>query len=399
MTKKIPPLVYQTISMGCDPEFFFKVDGETIGAEKILPKNGLSNPNYSNSKFVIDGVQAELNPSPDTCRARLANQISNCFKQLDAELKKQGGNIKADFSRTIEISKENLLALSEDSRKFGCAPSTNAYRSSSGMKIDAVDPTEYRTRAAGGHIHIGHGSSTTWKKAFTKDTKRTVQIFDLIVGNTCVLIDRDPSNIERRKLYGRAGEYRLPNHGLEYRTLSNFWLTSYPLMSLVFALARFATQIAVSPHADIYHKEFMKDIYVKDIKNAINNNDFDIAMVNFEKIRPVWEKIQGEYAGSTPNQESWALTKESIPRFLYFVNKIKEHGLGYWFKEDPMIHWTTLREAHSGGFYDYQRINIADDMRKEQAKAVADAMPLVVTTPTVVAAQMDLPILGMNRVQ
>ncbi len=74
-------------NMGCDPEFFFKFKGEVVGAEKFLPKEGIKT---SSSKFIIDGVQAELNPAPNTCRANLGNELVRCFKTLVEELKKTG---------------------------------------------------------------------------------------------------------------------------------------------------------------------------------------------------------------------------------------------------------------------------------------------------------------------
>ena len=112
---------YHTIHMGCDPEFFFKDDNGTVGAEKVLPKNGMKATDRRQGgtgknitpKFVIDGVQAELNPRPNFCRAYLANEISSSLKTLKAHLQSKG--IKADFSSTIEISKERLMELDEKS--------------------------------------------------------------------------------------------------------------------------------------------------------------------------------------------------------------------------------------------------------------------------------------------
>ena len=65
----MPKVVELSPSMGCDPEFFLKdKEGSTIGSEKFIPKGGIR---VGGSKFIIDGVQAELNPAPSTCRALL----------------------------------------------------------------------------------------------------------------------------------------------------------------------------------------------------------------------------------------------------------------------------------------------------------------------------------------
>jgi hypothetical protein len=353
--------------LGCDPEFFFKVDGEVIGAEKIIPKEGIKHIHQANlgtavpdtqSKFIIDGVQAELNPRPFTCRANLANEIAACFKTLKAELAKQKGKVQVDFSRTIEISKENLDQLSEDSKKFGCAPSKSVYRNA-GVKIDTINPTEYRTRSAGGHIHFGHGTLPALQIALKYEFKKTVAMLDIILGNTCVLIDRAESNVERRKLYGRAGEFRLPAHGLEYRTLSNFWLTSYPLMSLVFGLGRLAVQlVGDNVNSDKFFKEFTSKVKPKDIRNAINNNDFDLAMANFKAIESILVEV-------APPYDYVPIHSENIKEFYHFVSTVKEQGLEYWWKDDPMTHWTTLPEAHLGGFADFLKGGVRRDMNKK----------------------------------
>ncbi len=74
------------VYLGCDPEFFFEREGKIIGSEHVIDINaGLAITTYDDtktgstgsgaSKFVVDGVQAELNPRPDTCRERLANEL------------------------------------------------------------------------------------------------------------------------------------------------------------------------------------------------------------------------------------------------------------------------------------------------------------------------------------
>src|ERR1035437_5473932 len=126
---KLPTVCTKAPYLGCDPEFFFKVDGEVIGAEKILPKEGLAHtPNYEGkfSKFIIDGVQAELNPRPNHCRANLANEIRACFEILQKELDKNK-KVSCDFSRSIQIPAKNLAELDENNQKFGCMPSKTIY--------------------------------------------------------------------------------------------------------------------------------------------------------------------------------------------------------------------------------------------------------------------------------
>ena len=223
--KKLTYLNY--VTLGCDPEFFFSKNGAIVGSEKVLDKNGfVVNGNYNN-KFVIDGVQAELNPAPNTCRALLGNEIRNCFKQLSEKIGVDK-DLKIDFSPVVNITNDELQSLSESSRVFGCSPSLNTHQSiKGGIK---VNPSKYLKRSAGGHLHFGCGDYKSIHSKLIaealKAPKEVISLMDYILGNTCVLLDTNTENRERRKNYGKAGEYRVTKFGLEFRTLSNFWLRS-----------------------------------------------------------------------------------------------------------------------------------------------------------------------------
>jgi len=366
--KLLPKVVDARPILGCDPEFFFKTSEGIIGAEKIIPKNGLIIS--SSNKIIIDGVQAELNPTASTCRQSVQYAISACFLELRQELKKYNGTITADFSQAVEISKENLMDLEEKSRQFGCAPSNSIYKKA-GIKIAAIDPTKYF-----GVI------DADFDRALRKDYKRTVELLDLICGNTCVLVDRNPSNIERRKVYGRAGEFRLPAHGLEYRTLSNFWLTSYPLMSLAFGMGRLATQLmADNKNHELFYDAFTSKVKAKNVQDAINNNDFDMAMDNFNRIKdlltevikmpiPESQKDNPSYLGNS----SYPLDAVNMPEFMYFVEKIVESGLQHWFPKDPMTLWCEGDNTMRSGFNEYLKFTVKEArILEEKTKQLEEA--------------------------
>jgi len=259
---------YSGVTLGCDPEFFFSQNGKIKGSEKILPKEGLHIPFRGKTKITIDGVQAELNPTPSICRQSLAYTLAACFYELK-KATKNDKKLECDFSQGIKVLPIEMKTLSKEAKELGCSPSKNAY--SKKNKISFKGAAKQMYRSAGGHIHLGadHNSSIHLKKAI-KSPDRLIPLLDILVGNTCVLIDRDENNIKRRKTYGEAGEYRTPKHGIEYRTLSNFWLQSYPLMSFVTGLSRMAT-IIVANNVD---KQFTKATKKVLIKRAINNNDY-----------------------------------------------------------------------------------------------------------------------------
>lgn len=335
----------ELIYMGCDPEFFFSKKGAIIGAEKIIPKEGIK-PTYSYStqlhtydkaNIIIDGVQAELNPAPNTCRANLGNSIATCFTKLYSQIK-EDKELEIDFSQVVEVSKEELESLSEKSRIFGCAPSTNIY-DVFGSEIK-VNPAIYRTRSAGGHIHLGEYRKLDNSSIALHKPERLVPILDAILGNTCVLFDRNELNKERRKVYGRAGEFRTPKYGLEYRTLSNFWLKNYRLMSMVMGIARMGVRIVASDIVEgSLEKEILSKVERDDIIKAINENDFDLAYKNFNKIEPTLLKISN-------SRYSCPIHDNTIKKFHTVIEK----GINYYFKDDILKHWITLPEGHDRGW-------------------------------------------------
>ena len=368
------------VTLGCDPEFFFEgARGKTTGAEKVLPEAGLVYPpgttgkrdgDYTScggvaaSKIVIDGVQAELNPRPNTCRANLANEISACFRQLHKELEKNGSKIGVSFKPLVNITQKELDSLSEKSKTFGCAPSTNLYQHAE-SKI-TVDPKKYRKRSAGGHIHLGAvGGYGDGVKNALANVDEMVYMLDIIVGNTSVLLDRNPNNVERRKVYGRAGEYRSKSYGIEYRTLSNYWLQSYQLMSFVTGLARMAVHIVAQSSLKGEGRNFVGEIKAavkkEDIVKAIQENDFALAYSNFLKIQDIILDIASDCY-------SYPINRDNINQFHWFVKK----GISYWFKEDPFKHWITLPEGHGRGFESFLTNKVSADMAK--SKELAEAL-------------------------
>lgn len=339
--------------IGSDPEFFFMEKGKVLASELVLPKESIST---GSGKLTIDGVQAEINPSPDTCRESHAMNISRMIRYAKTLLK-DGQSIS--FDPLVPIKLTVLNKLSDKAKFFGCTPSYNAYDNDNKMSID--DSSMYPFRPAGGHLHFGHSGREDYIKIFN-DIKTLIPMLDIIVGNTCVLIDRHEGNKERRKCYGRAGEFRTPKHGIEYRTLSNFWLKAYPLMSFVFALSRMAMDIInSSTKKDNFVKEIMDSVDINDIRNAINNNDFDLALNNFSKIKPILERIA---------TSQHPLHADNMKNFLYFVGKVKKDGLEYWFKKDPVEYWCDVAEGNGRG-NGWERFlvgEVSDDMAKSVSK-------------------------------
>lgn len=346
------------VTFGSDPEFFFQNEkGKIIGSEHVLEKAGKEivsskfgsasiQPFGTFSAFVLDGVQVEMNTNAHSCRQSMGIEIAYAFRALRDHLQKEkGGKITACFSNTVEVGKKEFDALSDKSKEFGCAPSFNLYN---GEAKIGVDPSIYRKRSAGGHIHLGMKNGGE----LYKNRERLIPLLDCLVGLTSVLVDRDPGNKERRKVYGRAGEYRLPNHGLEYRTLSNFWLRSYPLMGMVLGLCRLASYTLADSleNRGDPEKELLDSMDMEKVILAINENNYSLA-------RKLWKGVEKFIEKNVPVYTSGYLSAPLLPQFNHFVDMIDKKGIEHWFPEDPIAYWSHVAdEARIGQGHGFESL-------------------------------------------
>lgn len=261
------------VSLGSDPELFVKKDNKVVPSKFVVP-SGVR-------EVTEDGFQIELNPSTDSCRQVSAAFIQSALNHADTAVQKiPGASLSLDVG--VIIDDKTWKASDNDVKRFGCSPTSNAYEEKrklpTGMRV--------KFRAGGGHIHLGLGGPGNFKPKSKEAERKLVKLMDIFAGNTMVLLDRDSANARRRKHYGRAGEYRTKTYGLEYRVLSNFWLRGYLLWSL--ATAQLRTAILVQ-HLNL-EDEVLGLFKESDIKKAINENDFDLAMQNFNILKEWMEK-------------------------------------------------------------------------------------------------------------
>lgn len=376
---------YHMIMMGCDPELFFEREGRIIGAEKVVPEAGISTKGSApegfgkDRHFVLDGVQIEMNPNAHPCRANLTNEFRVAFKALKKHLQEMTG-VTASFRSVIEVDKIELDSLSEKSRILGCAPSNNIYDSKARVN---VNPKTYRKRSAGGHIHVGL-TAAPWYKGYDhlmKVREELVPLMDVLVGLPSVLVDRDPLAAERRKVYGRAGEHRLPAHGVEYRTLSNFWIRSNQLMSMVMGLTRLAVSVLATEYyvyeTSGYSPKYNAKVYeatnasrkwpaattllgkmdMEAVVEAINTNNRELALQQFQNVK--------SFIAEHVREGDYGLNSYNLEAFDIFVNQIHEKGIESWFPQDPIEHWCNIPEGHCGvGFESF--LNHVENLRNNR---------------------------------
>lgn len=157
----------------------------------------------------------------------------------------------------LSFSKLSCIVFPEEQMQhplahiFGCEPDFNAWTGKTNPKPKPPHPF---MRSAGGHIHV----------ETDQDPRKVVRNMDLFLGVPSVLMDKGE---DRKKLYGAAGAHRVKSYGVEYRTLSNFWIFEDKLIEWVW------NQTARALEADV-------DVsaYADRILRSINSNDKDTAV-------------------------------------------------------------------------------------------------------------------------
>jgi hypothetical protein len=325
----------ENVSFGCDPELFLERNGRIVGSEKVIPESGLRGGIQTNPLVVRDGVQVELNPAASTNFRVLGRTIGLAFEVLERHLLRFGEGTKINYSGVVDVDQDELDTLGERSRILGCLPSKNYY----GIRPIDEDAKKGTMRSAGGHLHIGlkRNYDASLAQLFA-DREELIPLLDIFVGNTCVLLDRDPLASVRRQNYGRAGEFRDPDHGIEYRTLSNFWLKSYALMTFVFGMAN----VAISTLAGRHLSEICDAVDIGDVIKAIETNNFELALENFKTVR--------SFLVQQLPDRGFPLCAGTLDKFVSFAKDVNEYSLDKYFRLEPKDHWQSTDKTDFADF-------------------------------------------------
>jgi len=215
-------------SMGSDPEMMLVRDGKYFSAISIVPGDKYERHEIGKHQFYYDNVMAECAVAPGNNRKHTIGNFQDCFQKF-AKLVKP-------YTLVVQASQNYPVSELEhpEAKRIGCDPEYCVYELAE-VKPPEVEFISSNLRTAGGHIHLGNRMLQDDEMA----CYFTVRMLDLFIGIPSVLIDKDKTSAARRKLYGKAGRFRKPDHGVEYRSLSNFWIGSPKLVGLVYDICEF----------------------------------------------------------------------------------------------------------------------------------------------------------------
>lgn len=247
----------QLALIGADPEAFVAQGPnivhciDMLGGSKEAPR------------LVIDGAVQEDNVLFEFNVD--ASDDPEVFCQRIKHVLEQGSGILVDFGLRLVpnvsshiYNPEIMASFPEKAFEFGCTPDFNAFGGGQNPSPSAVNEC---LRTAGGHVHIGFSHLCTVTKELQE---RVGMMCDYYLGLPSLLEDNDD---RRRELYGKPGAIRYKQYGVEYRTLSNYWIWSDDLIKAVHARAQRA-------YNDVAKLEALQALVPQaDVQGVINTNN------------------------------------------------------------------------------------------------------------------------------
>lgn len=210
----------QGFKIGADPELFvLDQNGKAVSAAGLIPGTKTDPFKVKDGAIQVDGMAAEFNIDPVDNFEDFNDKIKSVMKQLT-------GFLPIGYSLSavpcVVFDQDVWDAAPEEAKELGCSPDFNAWTGGVNPPPKCLEVPTLRT--ASGHLHIG------WTEdADMGDVQHILNCQDLVkqldwyLGAWSLKMDPDPT---RRLLYGKAGACRYKSYGVEYRVLSNFWLTS-----------------------------------------------------------------------------------------------------------------------------------------------------------------------------
>jgi len=259
----------KNILIGTDPELFLERNGEIVSAEGLIGGTKYAPTPISDKGHAIqeDNIMVEFNIPASDSAEEFVNNINFVKDYLNILADLRG--CKLNYSASAEIDPKYLNT--PQAKLFGCEPDYNVY-----LKAMNTPPKGGgKLRTCGGHIHIGYDNPTQ------ELSEKIIYAMDAVLGLESILLDPDD---RRKEMYGKAGCFRFKNFGVEYRTLSNFWIKTDE--SITWAYNKSLEAIALINNGII---DEIIEKYDSEIQRTINQNDKPNARLLLNEIEKLKE--------------------------------------------------------------------------------------------------------------
>lgn len=244
----------RNLTLGSDPEFFLLNNvGKVVSSHTAGVQGDKKHPHaLEYGAMHRDNVLVEINVPPAHTVDEWVSSHVRTMKLAESEISDE-----YKIAKDVSVHMDMDELWHPEAATFGCEPDYCAY-----TREKNPAPNSYTDlRSAGGHVHFGYETEQQDMDV------RIVLAADLFLAVPALLMDHDD---ERRSLYGKAGAYRPKPYGVEYRTLSNFWIHSEALMSWCFRNAERAYDFAC-------HATDEQFAAISVARTAINTPDRELA--------------------------------------------------------------------------------------------------------------------------
>lgn len=135
---------------------------------------------------------------------------------------------------------KSVLEVHPQALQIGCLPDLNAYAMDGNFERSPFSALDFGLhRFCGGHLHVQYNHNNVPHHIMA-------QFMDLVACLPFLAWDKQK---ERRQFYGQPGLFRRKDYGIEYRTLSNFWLKPEFRASRLYAMAENVLELAKAAQA------------------------------------------------------------------------------------------------------------------------------------------------------
>jgi hypothetical protein len=253
------------VTVGTDPEFFLS-DTRTGG---VIPSCGLIGGTKGNPIKIPDlpkgfglqedNVMVEVNVPPATSAHQFLDYMESAMFNARGLIETRHPYLSVDEHCTRLFS-DHLLTHPQ-AKQVGCAPDFDSYNDTAYDPIQFPQEVDGEWRFCGGHIHLGYESDVP---GFV-----VARLCDLFIGLPSIGQDKQGM---RRDSYGQAGRWRKTPYGIEYRTLSNYWLWSDYYIEAVAENALRVGRLVERADQNVLRRKFA-EVPWEAVKRGINTED------------------------------------------------------------------------------------------------------------------------------
>lgn len=257
--------------IGTDPELFVHNGKRFVSGFGMIEGTKEKPFKVEGGAVQVDGHALEFNIDPSENEEQFIQRIAGVRKQLQEMI---GAGFQLNAAPVADFGLKYLMEQPEEANVLGCDPDFNAW-----MKGEANPRPDGNVsfRTGGGHVHIGWTNGVDIADPDHQEAcQMLVRELDWRLGIPSLFWDKEDG---RRVMYGKAGAYRAKPYGVEYRSLSNKWLSSEELQRFVYANTLKAAE-------DLVEGRSMAVKYGAVAAHCINHNDRDIAQDIIEELFP-----------------------------------------------------------------------------------------------------------------